>query len=172
MTTEEAKNFFKQYGGFHFHMGREEPDRYRQYRMLEITDETEDEWRSNLVDASLDSMEVPGRQWLWFFNLNRQLRAFHRKRPEYCRVMLERARQLTGAEPMQRLALLKVLAGDDRNCAAGAIRTLYDCGTDREELRQLVEEMGNFEPYPATDVPASEREEAMARCRRALAGLK
>jgi tRNA-dihydrouridine synthase len=43
-TVEQAKDYFRQMGCSHFHMGREAPDRYNEYRSLNISKETEKEW--------------------------------------------------------------------------------------------------------------------------------
>lgn len=51
MNLTEARSYFVQMGGSHFHMSREEPDVYAQYRALKITDAQEKTWRGECIDA-------------------------------------------------------------------------------------------------------------------------
>jgi len=44
-TIEQAKEFFKAMGCSHFHMDRELPKRSQEYKLLNISKQTEAEWR-------------------------------------------------------------------------------------------------------------------------------
>ncbi len=59
MTLTEAEHFYRQMGCSHFHMAREEANKYDQYRSLNITEEQERRWRCNEVS---ELIELLGRQ--------------------------------------------------------------------------------------------------------------
>jgi len=171
MNLMEAKNFFKQYGGFHFHMGREEPDRYRRYLDLGISEETEDEWRENLVEAALDLTEGADDPIPWLRSLNDQLRSFHRVRPDYCLQLLESIRALQKGTDARRAAALKLLAGSTPNGKSGALYTLRQGGIDKKTLQQLVDGLADFTPAPDDNFARTQREEGLKSCRLVLAKL-
>lgn len=47
---DEAKTFYWRMGCSHFHMAREYPERYAEYKALAIRSETEAAWRQELAD--------------------------------------------------------------------------------------------------------------------------
>ena len=49
-TVEQAKEYFGAMGCSHFHMGREFPQRYDEYRKLNIPKQTETEWQKEQFD--------------------------------------------------------------------------------------------------------------------------
>lgn len=56
MTLKEAERFFKRYDGHPFHMGREEPDMYREFSHMGIPKETEERWQQELIDSLLKEL--------------------------------------------------------------------------------------------------------------------
>ena len=44
VTVEQAKEYFMKMGCSHFHMAREFPQRYEEYKQLEITKQVEINW--------------------------------------------------------------------------------------------------------------------------------
>ena len=50
MTTEQAREFFREYRGRHFHMARDDEYRWQLYKSLGITEETEAVWRRELKE--------------------------------------------------------------------------------------------------------------------------
>lgn len=59
MTLAEAEYFYRQMGCTHFHMSREEPSKYDQYKSLNITEEQERRWR---CDEVAELIELLSRQ--------------------------------------------------------------------------------------------------------------
>ncbi len=57
MDLQNAKEFFKSMGCSHFHMNKEEPELYKQYRSLNITTETEALWRQSEFDQLAEEIE-------------------------------------------------------------------------------------------------------------------
>lgn len=69
MTLKEAEEFFKSYGGHHFHMWRDDPTNYSAYDKLDISDVTREKWRQELVDDYFDTMfDDPKNVWNKFFS--------------------------------------------------------------------------------------------------------
>ncbi|MGB7876408.1 MAG: hypothetical protein WBL25_18655 [Anaerolineales bacterium] len=65
-TIEQAKEFFKTMGCSHFHMDREFPERSQEYKLLNISKRTEEEWREEQFDDyHLNSMENQDKGSLW-----------------------------------------------------------------------------------------------------------
>lgn len=50
MDLQQAKKFFCGFNGYKFHMHREEPGKMMEYQKLNISRETEDEWRQQVLD--------------------------------------------------------------------------------------------------------------------------
>jgi len=50
LTNEQAKEFFKAMGCSHFHMDREFPERFHEYKQLNISEQMETEWREEQFD--------------------------------------------------------------------------------------------------------------------------
>lgn len=50
MDIQSAKEFFMRYNGFGFHMAREEPGLYDEYSKMNISDETKEAWRLEILD--------------------------------------------------------------------------------------------------------------------------
>ena len=64
MTLEEAKEFYFQYLGYSFHMGREEPAKYSSFRMLDIDKEILQKWDEELLEELFVTMRAkPERSW-------------------------------------------------------------------------------------------------------------
>lgn len=60
VTLEQARCFFKGMGCSGFHMSREYPDRYNEYRQLNIGRETENLWRQEVIDKLYDTLMQKG----------------------------------------------------------------------------------------------------------------
>lgn len=50
MTLKEAEVYFKRYDGHSFNMGREEPNLYREFISMGISEELFEKWKQELVD--------------------------------------------------------------------------------------------------------------------------
>jgi hypothetical protein len=55
-NLEDAESFFLSMGCSYFHMEREFPEQYAQYRSLSIPDETETKWRRKKFYATKEEM--------------------------------------------------------------------------------------------------------------------
>ncbi len=64
---EDARRFFQEMGCSHFHMSREYPEKYEQYRTFLIPEQIESKWRQESIyqtkDKLLDSATPKGDLW-------------------------------------------------------------------------------------------------------------
>lgn len=171
MTREEAKNYFKQYGGFHFHMGREEPLRYREYCRLNITPEQEDLWRENLVEAAFDLLEGAEEPLRWYFALCEQVRASVRRKNEFSHRLYQETEKLVEGPAILRAGVLQYMAGSAHDNRNGAICVMHSGGISKNELTDLTERMADFKPEEGDAFTGQERERHLEACRRALRRL-
>lgn len=59
-TIAEAKRFFQAMGCSSFHMAREYPEHYDQYRALGISKDTEAEWTVEVITAAIEQLKGGG----------------------------------------------------------------------------------------------------------------
>ena len=65
-TFQDAKEFFKSMGCSHFHMLRDDPQRFNQYKELNISKQTETEWRTEqFIDYYNSIMNGTSNSELW-----------------------------------------------------------------------------------------------------------
>ncbi len=65
-TLQDAQEYFKSMGCSHFHMSRDDPQRYNRYKELNISERTETEWREKQFDDYYTSiMNGMGDLELW-----------------------------------------------------------------------------------------------------------
>ncbi|MCQ2451713.1 MAG: hypothetical protein MJ075_01075 [Oscillospiraceae bacterium] len=170
MTMEEAKNFFKQYGGFPFHMSREEPSRYQAYRSLHISEEQEDIWRENLIEAAFQLLE--GDPLRWYGDLCRQVKVSVQRRKEFSLLLYQETEKLTCLSQPERAGLLRYLAGSARDYSDGALHVMHGGGVPLTDLQTLVDTMADFQPEEWDNYTRQERESGLKTCENALARLR
>jgi len=71
-TIEQAKEFFFALNGSPFHMAREHPQRYSEFRQLNISPQTELKWREELLTAQIKDIkgtEDPKRLWIIYSSM-------------------------------------------------------------------------------------------------------
>lgn len=70
-TVEQAKDYFRLMGCSNFHMGRESSDRYAEYLKLNISKETENEWRKEqFYEHYFNIMKNSQTESLWIIHSN------------------------------------------------------------------------------------------------------
>ena len=103
MTLEEAKEFYFQYGGHSFHMGREEPARYDSFKMLDLGADILRKWDEELLDGCFQRLWAdPSRVWVLHENI---LQIIRRNK---CDVNKYLSRLLDEMEKMERLDLFNI----------------------------------------------------------------
>ena len=70
-NVEQAKEYFKTMGCSHFHMAREYPQRYEEYKQLNISSQQESEWRGEQLDEYYEMvMNKTNRNPFWVVHSN------------------------------------------------------------------------------------------------------
>ena len=64
-NIEDAKSYFHSMGCSHFHMCREYPKRYNEYKTLNVSSEQELEWRKESLDQMASRLEEIEPKELW-----------------------------------------------------------------------------------------------------------
>lgn len=65
-TKDDAKSYFQAMGCSHFHMSREFPERYSEYKALNISGDTEIEWKEESLKEAAESVEDVAAKDIWW----------------------------------------------------------------------------------------------------------
>ena len=130
-TIEQARNYFIYMGCSRFHMGREYPHRYAEYEQLNISAQTENEWRKDeFYTVCSRIMQNPGRDPMWklhsdLYNLFDYLRT-----EDELKKLLEITRFIQDKVPAKdRLIIAETINGRARReDRSGLIYAAYDSG--------------------------------------------
>ena len=145
MNLEEAKKFYLKYGGREFHMSREEPDRYREYRTFPVSQEMKREWNEELIRNAIRDMWVyPERVWIYHGNV---LDYLHR--PD-CNTEVWAARLLDEMEKMPQLdkknkvLIIENMAGRSANMQEGGVWFYCACTGLGSRMNEIMEQIMDF----------------------------
>lgn len=67
-VLKDAEAFFKRFDGFGFHMCREEPDNYRRFKQMNISETTLEKWRQDIIGRYFEKLEGRDDDWLWSYH--------------------------------------------------------------------------------------------------------
>ena len=130
-TLEQAKNFFMYMECSLFHMGREYPQRYAEYKNLNIPKQTENEWRRDkFYEISSKIMENPSSDSTWMLhNQMYDLFVSLRTKDELLK-MLEVTKYIRDKVPANdRVIIAETINGRARReDRSGLIYSAYDTG--------------------------------------------
>ncbi|MBR2801783.1 MAG: hypothetical protein IKE21_04175 [Erysipelotrichaceae bacterium] len=116
MTLEEAKEFYFRYSGHSFHMGREEPEKYRAFRQLSLSEETLKEWDEELLEDLFAGMWTdPQRVWIVHESILSILRRERCDTKRYGERLFKEMEKMDRLDQFQRVLILENMAG--RNAA-------------------------------------------------------
>ena len=130
-TIEQAKEIFLSVNGSPFHMAREFPQRYSEYRQLNIAPQTELEWREELLTGQFKEIketEDPKQLWIIY---SRMCDVFVDLKTETAlQTMLEAASSIRDKVPKkERVIVAEMIIGRNaRETRQGLIYTAYDMG--------------------------------------------
>ncbi len=166
MTLEEAKEFYFQYYGFSFHMGREEPARYDGFHSLGLGKETLSAWDEELLDGLFDELRTRrDRVWIPHGNI---LKVIGRK---YCDVgknlgrLLGEMEHMTDLDLFQTTLVIENMAGRTEHMKDGGVYIVCSCSGPAVRMNDVMEMLISL--YGA-DHPADDRfSQAVSRYRSA-----
>ena len=131
MTINEAKEFFISMGCSGFHMCREHPDKYTQYKALNISVLLEQQWRMESFIDSYDKVlneQCTEPLWCWHSACARHMHML--KSEDYFSKMLNLTRFVSSKEvDGNRVIIAETINGRRDNIFRdGLIYGSYDCG--------------------------------------------
>lgn len=128
-TIEQAKEFFKEMGCSHFHMDREFPDRHQEYKLLNISNQTEAEWREEQFDEYFVNIrESKDNSSLWNVH-SRMYDLFESLKTNTALIkMLEATKHIRDKAPLKdRVIVAETINGRKmREFRSGLIYSAYD----------------------------------------------
>jgi len=131
-----AQAYFRAMGCSHFHMSREYPDRYEEYRALHISAETEAPWMRAEFDARLDELmhgDCPASDlWARHWHLA-DLAGVIRRRDSLQRLFIATQRLVSPVPSPTRILVAETLVGRYRN------------GHDTNSMIRLAHALGDLE---------------------------
>lgn len=154
MLLSEAKEFFMGFGGFSFHMWREEPEKYKEFEALNIDDDTKEEWRQEIIRHYVDEYYRPhdeNRRWSLISTLIDVLFFTDTNKEENGRVLLDILSDGTESlDNRQKILTMESMAG--RNSSFdGGIKWIC-LNTDMEnEMIDILRNLVDFEPEERSD---------------------
>jgi hypothetical protein len=128
-TAEQAKKFFVSMGCSGFHMFREYPERYEEYKKLAISEYQENEWRLEQIDAYLrDIMVTKNNSELWYMHSEMAELVEVVKTSEALEKMLMATHHMRDTVPFEdRVIVAETINGRrDRKYRSGLIYLAYD----------------------------------------------
>ena len=142
MTLEEAKQFYYQYRGSSFHMGREEPARYNMFRMLHIGEETLKEWDEELLDALFATLwTVPNRIWVPHENILKIIQLNHCDTPVYLSRLLDEMKKMEHLDHHNLTLILENMAGRTEPMKDGGVYTICKYSGLAERMNTITERL-------------------------------
>lgn len=127
-TLEQAKSFYTSMGCNGFHMYREFPERYEEFRQLQIPEQLKEQWRLEQFELALRELEKAESADLWWrFHELIGLSDWSRLALEQ---LLDAAKRLLVAAPRPDLVLVATALLDSNSIEArsGAVLRAYDAG--------------------------------------------
>ncbi len=148
MTLEQAREFFRQFNGSSFHMSREEPQLLKQFEEMNISNEQKDQWRLQLAQEYLDSINRDNPQsWSLFSRLTEVLKPVKTFTDRQEDMIIEAIERQTGSDLLTRTISLETICGRTYDYHDGIIAYFRKMGYDMSRLKEasdsLFEEDGN-----------------------------
>jgi len=127
MDLKEAEEFFKKYDGHGFHMFREEEGNYAVYQKLNISKDTEDRWRKEILDRYVQdfSCAQSGRQLKCLYRMRDIIPSLKSDLDVYCDLFVH---------------CIKTTLTDNEQCRDAIIRLLTEHVKGRKSFLEFLQE--------------------------------
>lgn len=122
MTLDEAKDLYFSYLGFMFHVGREEPEKYDSFRMLDIKKDTLKQWDEELLDGLFANLWTkPDRIWSLHSRIIGIIRRGYCDTERYLGRLLDEMERMEGLSPDQLTIIIENMAGRNEPLNDGGV---------------------------------------------------
>ena len=115
MTMIEAEKYFKKYLGHGFHMFREEPEKYNEYRQLGISMKLEESWRQDIVKKIFENFfENQEHVWIQHSRIIDVLLESSTMIEENCSKLLSLMEQMNELDKKQKILVIENMVGNTK----------------------------------------------------------
>lgn len=146
MTIVEAEKYFKQYNGHGFHMCREEPKKYDEYKLLNISSEIEESWRQDIVGEIFEGFfDCPERVWSKHGSMVSLLLATKTRLNENGTRLLSLMDQMNELDKRQKILVIENMAGRTKPQKDGGCYLICSRTTLGKKMNDIMERLMDFE---------------------------
>lgn len=125
-ALEQAKKYFVSMGCSHFHMTREHPQRYKEYRALDIDPTIESEWTREEFESRFTNFQtIPPKNYGWYL---RSLDDLIERKEFYLEKLLELVIKIQERIPLDQIeyVLSTIIGNNGAKSKGGLIQKSYD----------------------------------------------
>jgi len=126
MTLKEAKEFYFQYDGSSFHMDREEPGRYGNFKMLSIGKDVLQKWDEEILDGLFEKFRTePENAWRYHERMIRIIRHGYCDAGKYLGMMLDGMDNMRDPDMFNVTLILENMAGRNKPMNDGGVHSVF-----------------------------------------------
>ena len=145
MNLEEAKEFYLKYGGREFHMSREEPDKYREYRAFPVSQEMKREWNEELIANAIRNIRTyPDRASSFHFSVLEYLRRPGCNTEVWAGRLLDEMEKMPQLDKKNRILIIENMAGRSANMQEGGVWFYCACTSLGSRMNEIMERIMDF----------------------------
>ena len=145
MKLEETKEFYMKYGGREFHMSREEPDKYREYRAFPVSQEMKREWNEELIANAIRNIRVyPDRAWSFHFSVLEYLRRPGCNTEVWAARLLDEMEKMLQLDKKNKVLIIENMAGLSANMQEGGVWFYCTCTGLGRRMNEIMERIMDF----------------------------
>lgn len=145
MTQEEAKKVFLEYGGLDFHFIRENPQLYQEFKEMDISDETKELWRQELIEKLFDRFyDSDQPKWSVLQSLISLLHETKSNQSVNCAKLLKALKDMAICSEDEVELITKLLAGGTFDYSDGAVKFICDHSSLIREFETTVCKINNI----------------------------
>lgn len=138
MTINEAREFFRQFDGFSFHMAREEPAKYETFQKLSISDSQKDQWRKEIACEYFEKIGPDHKDsWAPFSSMSSVLMSMKRTDSLQEELILKGIEKQLSCDIKTKIITLETICGRSHDYHDGIIAFFKRRGYDSRKLEEL-----------------------------------
>lgn len=156
MTLIEAEKYFKRFDGFFFHMGREEPQNYNTYKALKISEETEEQWRQEIINNYFEHLfNAPDRVWYKFSTIVSIIYSTKTLKEKNCIRLISALKKMSYLDKMSKVLIIEQMAGNRGMSENGAcaLICMSTSSEQRKRMNEIVLKLADFTCTEEDDQP-------------------